>query len=187
MTAPGKPSGRDLVITVSGLHGTGKTTYAMRIAEALGLRYVSAGEMFRRMAEEREITLEEMSRLAEGDPEIDRLVDERTRGEARRGGAVIDATLSGWMVQDADIKIFLTAPLDVRVRRIAARDGLSVEEAEDATLLREEIERRRFGACYGIDISDLSIYDVVLNTELFDADGASGILKKVVEEYCSRR
>jgi len=178
-----KTPGRGLVITVSGLHGTGKSTHARRLAEALGLRHVSAGMMFRRMAEERGVTLREMSRLAEEDPEIDRLVDERTKEEAMEGGVVVDAALSGWMAEDADIKVFLTAPLEERIRRIAARDGATFREAREATLLREEIERERFKRYYGIDIADLSIYDVVLNSELFDADGTARILKRVVEEY----
>ena len=173
------------MITVSGLHGTGKSTHARRLAEALGLRYVSAGVLFRGMAEARGVALEEMSRLAEEDPEIDRLVDGRTREEAARGGAVIDAALSGWLVEDADIRVFLTAPLEARVMRIAARDGLAVEEAREATRLREEIERERFRGLYGIDVSDLSIYDVILNTELFDPDGTARILKRIVEEYRS--
>ncbi|KON30692.1 hypothetical protein AC482_03305, partial [miscellaneous Crenarchaeota group-15 archaeon DG-45] len=80
---------------------------------------------------------------------------------------------------------FLTAPLEARVMRIAARDGLAVEEAREATRLREGIERERFMRLYGIDVSDLSIYDVVLNTELFDPDGTARILKRIVEEYRS--
>jgi len=174
-----------LVITVSGRHGTGKSTHARRLAKALGIRYVSAGIMFRQMAEERGVTLEELSRLADESPELDRLVDERTRREARRGGVVIDGALSGWIVDHADLKVFLTAPLEARIRRIAARDGITVDEAKEATLLREEIERERFKRYYGIDLSDLSIYDLVLNTDLFDADGTARILKKVVDEYYS--
>ena len=178
---------RDLVIAVSGLHGSGKSVHAKLLAKTFGLRYVSAGTLFRRMAEDRDLTLEEMSRLAEEDPEIDKLVDDQTKIEASKGWVVIDAALSGWMVEDADIKIFLTAPFEARVRRIANRDCASPEEAREATRLREEVERDRFMRYYGIDIYDLSIYDVVLNTELFTIDGTAGILKRIVEEYRSSR
>ena len=173
---------RGLVITVSGLHGSGTSTQARRLAKALGLRYVSAGLLFRRIAEERGLTLEELSRLAEENPELDRMIDERTREEARRGGVVIDAALAGWMAGDADLKIFLTAPLEERVRRIARREGLSLEEAMRETLKRERSERERFKRYYGIDINDLSIYDVVLNTALFKPDATARILRGIVEE-----
>ena len=173
---------RGLVITVSGLHGSGTSTQARRLAESLGLRYVSAGLLFRRIAEERGLTLEELSRLAEESPELDRMIDERTKEEARRGGVVIDATLAGWMAEDADLKIFLTAPLEERVRRIARREGLSLEEAMRETLKRERSERERFKRYYGIDINDLSIYDVVLNTALFKPDATARILRGIVEE-----
>jgi len=173
---------RGLVITVSGLHGSGTSTQARRLAESLGLRYISAGLLFRRIAEERGLTLEELSRLAEESPELDRMIDERTKEEARRGGVVIDATLAGWMAEDADLKIFLTAPLEERVRRIARREGLSLEEAMRETLKRERSERERFKRYYGIDINDLSIYDVVLNTALFKPDVTARILRGIVEE-----
>ncbi|MFQ6053574.1 MAG: (d)CMP kinase [Candidatus Bathyarchaeia archaeon] len=178
-------SSKRIVITVSGLHGTGKSTAARRLSEALGLRYFSAGELMRSMAAERGISLEEFSSLAERDPELDRLVDDRTKEEAERGNVVIDAALSGWMADDADIKIFLTAPADVRIERIAHRDGVTVDEAREETLLRERSERNRYKRYYGVDVLDLSIYDLVLNTGLFDADGTARILKKVVDEYCS--
>ena len=48
-----KPPDRGLVITVSGFHGSGRTTHAKRLARAFGLRYVSSGTIFRQMAEER--------------------------------------------------------------------------------------------------------------------------------------
>ncbi|MBS7651603.1 MAG: AAA family ATPase [Candidatus Bathyarchaeia archaeon] len=176
-----------LVIAIGGLHGTGKSTHARRLARALGLRYVSAGLLFRRLAEERGVSLEELSRSAEEDPDIDRLIDGMTREEARRGGVVIDGALSAWMAEEADIKILLTSPLEARIERIAARDGLTIEEARRRTLSREEMERGRFKKLYGIDVLDTSIYDIVINTELFDAEGTARILKKIVHEYCSKR
>ena len=184
---PSRRRRRGLVITVSGLHGSGTSTQARRLAEALGLRYVSAGLLFRRIAEERGLTLEELSRLAEEDPELDRMIDERTKEEARRGGVVIDATLAGWMAEDADLKIFLTAPLEERIKRIARRERLSLDEARRETLKREQSERERFKRYYGIDINDLSIYDVVLNTALFKPDATARILRRIVQELQGER
>jgi cytidylate kinase len=188
MTEPrGKRPERGLVIAVSGLHGSGRSTHAKRLAEEFGLRYVSSGTIFRQMAEERGLTLDEMSRLTEEDPEFDKLIDERAREESRRGGVVVDATLSGWMCEDPDLRIFLTTPLEARIRRIAEREGIGLEEARMETVARAESERERFRDYYGVDVSDLSAYDLVLNTDLFDPDGTARILKRFVEEYCSGR
>lgn len=176
---------RGLTIAVSGFHGSGRTTHAKRLAESLGLRYLSSGMIFRQVAKEKGLSLEEMSRIAENDPEFDKLIDKRAKEESVGGGIVVDATLAGWMVEDPDLSIFLTAPFTARVNRIARRENLSLEEAEKETRTREESERQRFLRYYGMDINDLSIYDVVLNTELFSPDGTARILKKIVDEYCS--
>lgn len=187
MTGSGSKTGRGLVIAVSGRHGSGRSTHAKRLAEAFGLRYVSSGTIFRQMSQERGITLEEMSKLTEKNPEIDNLIDEKAREESVKGGVVVDATLSGWMTYEPHIRIFLTTPLEARIRRIANREGIGLEEARAETLMRAESERQRFKDYYGVDIDDMTIYDVVLNTDLFDPDGTARILKRIVEEYCSGR
>ncbi|MBS7637800.1 AAA family ATPase [Candidatus Bathyarchaeota archaeon] len=174
---------RSLVIAIGGLHGTGKSTQARRLAASLGLRYVSAGHLFRKLAEEAGVSLEELSKMADEDPEIDLLIDEMTKEEAKRGGVVIDGALSAWMAENADIKILLTSPLEARVERIAARDGLTLEEARRRTLEREEMERNRFKRYYGIDITDTSVYDIVINTQLFDAKSTARILKNIAMEF----
>lgn len=180
-----KTSKRRLVITVSGVHGSGRSTHAKKLAEAFNLRYVSSGTIFRQMAEERGVSLEEMSRMTEEDPELDRMIDERAIEESKKEGVVIDATLSGWMAHEPDIRIFLKTSFEARIRRIAEREGIPYEEAEKETRVREESERERFLEYYGVDVTDLSIYDVILNTELYEPEGTARILKRVVEEYCS--
>ena len=179
-------SERGLVITVSGVHGSGRSTHAKKLAETFALRYVSSGTIFRQMADERGIGVEEMSKLTEENPELDRMIDERATEESKKGRVVIDATLSGWMAHDPDIRIFLKTPFEARIRRIAKREGIPYEEAEKETTIREESERERF-QYYNVDVSDLSIYDVILNTELYEPEGTARILKSVVEEYCSIR
>ena len=182
----GKPKKyEELVITVSGYHGSGRSTHATRLAETFGLRYVSLGTIFRQIAKERGLSLEEMSKLTEEDSEIDRMIDERAKEESKQLGVVIDATLAGWMAEDPDIRIFLLTSFEERIRRIADREDISYEESEKETVAREKSEMERFRIYYKVNIEDLSIYDVVLNTELCEADATALILKSVVEEYCS--
>jgi cytidylate kinase len=182
----GKPrQPEELVITVSGYHGSGRSTHSTRLAETFGLRYVSSGTIFRQLAQERGLSLEKMSKLTEENSEIDRKIDERANEESKKPGVVIDATLAGWMADDPDIRIFLHCSFEERVRRIADREDISFEEAERETVAREESEKERFKIYYKVNIEDLSIYDIVLNTELFEVDATARILKRFVEEYCT--
>ncbi|MBE0526381.1 MAG: AAA family ATPase, partial [Candidatus Thorarchaeota archaeon] len=97
------------VITIGGLHGTGKSSVADSIAQKFGLRRVSAGVIFRELAEERGLTLEEFSRIAEGDLDIDKLIDDTQKDAAKNGNCVIDGQLAAWMAGElSDLNILLT-------------------------------------------------------------------------------
>ncbi len=171
-----------IVIAISGQHGSGKTTYAKAVARELGLRYVSAGDFFREIAKERGMSLEELNKLAERSDELDRMIDERTKKEAKKGGVVLDGLLAAWMAGDlADVKIYVKASDEERYRRLAKRDGLSFEEAKRQTKIREESERRRFKEYYGIDIDDLSIYDLVIDSTRLSKEACVKIILDFIE------
>lgn len=176
------------IITVSGPHGTGKSTYAKALAEALGLRYVSAGELFRDLAKQHSLSLEAFSHRAADDPSIDRMLDERTKAEAEKGGVVIDAQLAAWMVRDlADVKMLLTAPDEVRFRRIAERDGCDVAHAMRETENRESIQKQRYKKYYGIDVTDLSIYDLKIDTSLYPIEKTKLVVIDAVRNFLRGR
>ena len=177
-----------LVIAVSGPPASGKTTYAKKIAARFGLRYVSAGELFRRLAAEHGLSLEEFHKLAEKDPRYDKLVDERSREEAKKGNVVLDGHLTAWIVKDlADILIYVKAPLEVRARRLASRDNKPYEEALREIALREESNRERFLKFYGIDIRDLSIFDLIIDTAKLPLESTWRVIETFVEEYLKTR
>lgn len=172
---------RVVVIAISGLHGAGKTTVARALAKKFGLRYVCAGTIFRQLAKENGMTLEEFSRYAERNPAIDRLIDERTVAAAEEGDVLIDARLAGWMAKQADLKILLTAPLEVRVRRIARRERRSYREVLKETVRREESEARRFRRLYRINVNDLSPFDLIVNNKNLAAEETTRLLELAVE------
>jgi cytidylate kinase len=83
--------------------------------------------------------------------------------------------------EHSDFNILLTAPLDVRVQRIADRDKTGFEFAKQETLAREESERNRYLRYYDIDVRDLSVYDLILNTAKYDLEGVFAVLKAAIE------
>jgi cytidylate kinase len=176
---------KELVITLAGHHGSGRTTNAKGLADSLGLRYISTGMLFRERAEELGVSLEEMNRQAAEDREFDNWLDNRTKEESRKRGIVIDASLSAWMAEDPDLRIYVTCPFEVRVKRMADREGREYDEVEQETRAREALEQTRYQEYYDVDISDLSVYDVILNTGIFSIEASARILKNLVEEYVS--
>ena len=166
-----------MIVTVSGPHGSGKSTYAAKLAGSLALRHVSAGMLFRKLAEERKVSLEKFQEMAAADPSIDRLVDERTMMEAERGDVVVDGQLAGWVLKEiSDLRILLTAPLVVRLERIAARDHISLEEARRQTLHREAVQAERYRKHYGFTVDDWSIYHLILDTSFGSIEDTAKIL-----------
>ncbi len=125
--------------------------------------------------------------MAADDPEIDKLIDERTKAEGEKGNVVIDAQLGAWMVKDlATVKVLIVASDDVRFRRIAVRDGISVERAREQTLAREAIQRERYKKYYGIDVADQSIYDVKIDAGLYSIEKAKSVVVESVRSFLSR-
>jgi cytidylate kinase len=179
---------KGLVITVSGPHGTGKSTYARALAEALGLRYVCAGELFRKLARENAMSLEAFSKYAADNATIDKLIDERTRAEAKKGNVVIDAQLGALLLkEDADIRLLLVAADEVRFRRIAARDRVSFETARRETLGREQIQRDRYKKYYDIDVTDQTVYNLKIDTGLDSIDGTKATILQEVLKLLNRQ
>lgn len=155
-----------MIITIGGSIGSGKTTLAKELSNKFKLKHVSAGLVMRKMAEKMEMTIEEFSKYAESDPEIDMEID-RQQKKMAKGDCVVDGRLSAYFL-DPDLRIWLTAPLKVRINRLAKRDKKIKEDAKTALMDRENSEKKRYMEIYGINLDDMTNYDLVINTETFD-------------------
>jgi predicted cytidylate kinase len=157
-----------VLITISGLPGSGKTTVARLVAAALGLEHVYAGDIFRRQAEQHGMTLEEYARRAETDHSIDRALDEQMRRRARSGNAVLEGRLAAFMADEAGVpalKVFLDADEAVRAERIVGREGGDAALRLREIQAREASDARRYREIYGFDYHDRERYDLVLVTD----------------------
>jgi cytidylate kinase len=174
-----------MLLTVSGPPGAGKSTTVTALAEAFDLEHVSGGDIFRDLADERGLTAVEFNRLAEEDDQIDRDLDRRLRATAlERDDLLLESRLAGWLAGDAaDFRLWLDAPIEVRAARIAEREDKSAETALTETREREESEALRYQEYYGIDIADLSIYDITLNTARWSESEVPDVLTAALKAY----
>jgi len=170
-------------ITVSGLPGSGTTSLSRYLADRHGFTMISAGEVFRQLAQEHNMALADFGKLAEQDSSFDKLIDARQKEIAsERDNIIIEGRLSGWMVDEADLKVWLFAPIGCRISRIVSRDNVAdTKAAEMITVERERCEAARYRTYYDIDINDLSIYHMILNSEHWDVTGLGTIVSAAID------
>ena len=174
----------NLFITVSGPPGCGATTVSEGIARALDCGHVSGGDIFRELAEERDMSLSQLIAKTDETDEIDRALDRRLRTIAEQWGAsnkafVLESRLAGWLAGNrADLRIWLDAPEEVRVARTRDR-----EEMEAEMRVREVSEAGRYESYYDIDITDHSFYDLAVNTARWSPATLLDMVLTAVEQY----
>lgn len=151
-------------LLLSGLSGTGSTTAAKQIARDLGLEYIYGGQIFRGMARERGISLEELAESLERDQETEREIDRRLVAAGREDNVLIEGRTIGWIFprEVPAVRIWLTCDLEERLRRVQGREH-HPRSAENL-LRREASDNRRYQALYGIDPGDFEPFDLVLDT-----------------------
>ena len=176
---------KNMVITISGPAGSGKSYCASSLSRIYGVPCHSAGSIFRQMALERGITIEELTIRAHSDPKIDREIDRRTEELARGGGVILEGRLVAYFASGSPqrLSFYLTAPFEERSKRIAEREGFTLEEAITRTRAREEGERQRYNDLYGLDTSDLSVYDFVINTSIWGKEPEVTLLRRIIDTY----
>lgn len=165
-----------MIITIGGLPGTGTTTAAKLLSEKLDIPFVSTGSIFRQMAKERGMSVLEFSDLAENDTTIDIEIDKRQAELAKSSSdLIIEGRLSAYFV-DADLKLWLNAPLNIRAERIADRESKDVDLAIHEIEIREESEALRYKEIHNIDINNMDIYDLVINSGNFNPESIISII-----------
>jgi cytidylate kinase len=176
-----------LLITISGLPGSGTTTASRLVADALGLERVPGGEVFRQLAAEAGMSLAEFGVHAQDHPEIDIELDRRLTERAREGGCVIESRLAGWLTSRAElpaVRVWIDCSEQIRAERVARRDGTTVEQAMLDNGARAELEHARYLSVYDIDLNDRSTYDLVLeSTDAPAADLADDVIRAAVARF----
>lgn len=176
-------------IVFNGDLGSGKSTVSVEIAKRLGLRRVSVGDLYRQMAQERQMTALQLNLHAELDQAVDGYVDQLQRDIAASGEhLVMDSRLAWHFFTDA-LKVHMITEPGEAARRVLLRPSgpaesyTSLEEAKARLRERSESERGRFIIRYGVDKARLRNYDLVCDTTRASVEE---VITHIVDAYEGR-
>ncbi|MBA7529419.1 Cytidylate kinase [subsurface metagenome] len=177
----GKEEKKKVVICISGMTGSGKSTVAKRLADKYGLGYFSGGNALRALAQEEGYTSNVRGwwETSEGlnflqqrmrNPAFDKKIDEQLLELAAEGNVVLDSWTMPWLLNEG-FKVWLEASPQVRAKRVVTRDSIGIEEAVKALNEKDERTRQIYKALYGFDLGhDLSPFNLVLATDELEPD-----------------
>ncbi len=161
-----------MIITISGLPGSGKSTVGKMIAKQLGYEYFSMGDLRGHMAMERGMTIDELNKLGEKESWTDLDADEEQKKMGQtKDNIVIEGRLS-WHFIPHSFKIFLTVDipeaakrsLENRAERKDEKPVASMAEAEAAIRERLASDKKRYLQHYGLNYTDPKNYDLLIDT-----------------------
>ncbi|MDR3137365.1 MAG: dephospho-CoA kinase [Tannerellaceae bacterium] len=174
-------------ITITGDLGSGKSAVSRLLAQQLGCTVISTGAIQRTIAAEHGMTTLELNKYTETHPEIDDLIDSRIKALADSPELyVIDSRLAWFFLPDS-FKVYLTVHAEVAVERVlgdAARKQTEAYTSRTAAIAdlseRKRRENIRFLNYYGADCTNLSLFDIVVDTSLLTPHE---VATRVVEGY----
>ena len=184
---------KKIIVCISGLAGTGKSTLAKQIAKKYNLNYYSGGDALKELAAEEGYNSqmngwwespEGLKFLAkrEKDLTFDKLVDEKLIEFSKKGEVLLDSWTMPWLL-NSGFKIWLAASEDKRTERIANRDKLTIQQARKVLREKETRTKKIYRKLYGFKLGeDFDPFHIIIDTEKLTAKEVFEILCQVMEK-----
>jgi CMP/dCMP kinase len=185
-------SEKKIVICISGMAGTGKSTLSKKLAEKYKLNCYSGGDALKELAK-----AEGYDSLSQGwwespeglnflkeranYPKFDEAVDAKLLEYAQQGNVLLDSWTMPWLLKEG-FKIWLMASIDKRARRVAERDKITVNEAFKVLEEKESRTKAIYKKLYGFVLGeDFAPFDLVLDTDNLNAEEVFEVLCRVID------
>lgn len=177
-------------ITLTGLGGTGTSTVGRMIAEQLGITFKSGGSFQREAAAAHGMSVYEWDEYVKSHPEHDLQVEEmQKRFVSETPAYVLESRLS-WFVAPEAFNVRMDCDFEVRIQRIANREGISFDDAKKLNIERVNTYNDRFGSLYNIpDFVGLddSRFDFVIDTSTISPREVAEVIITKAEEFYARQ
>ncbi|MFZ2555342.1 MAG: AAA family ATPase [Minisyncoccia bacterium] len=135
-------------VSIFGNPGTGKSTVGKLLASRLGFEFKSSGNMFRDMAAELRMTVEELDVRSQHDSQYDIKLDQMVVEYGKTHDDFIIESRLAWHFIPDSIKLALVCEENEAARRVAEREGISQEKAKENNDLRLATYAKRYPVYY---------------------------------------
>lgn len=161
------------VISITGKPCSGKSTIAKLLEKDYGFKRISMGDMFKEEAKRRGMSTEEFTSFRVNDSSFDVYMDKQIPSFIKKfdGQNVIIESRVAWHFLPDSFKVFIDLDEDEIAKRLVDSDRVGKEkytdfdEAKRSTISRWNNELEVYKKTYDIDCSDLTNYDLVLNSK----------------------
>jgi cytidylate kinase len=182
---------KKMVICISGMAGTGKSTLSKKLAKKYTLKCYSGGDVLKELAKAEGYDVSSQGwwespkglnflKERENDPKFDRAVDAKLLEYADQGNVLLDSWTMPWLLKDG-FKIWLMASIEKRAARVAKRDKITVGEAFKVLKEKEARTKAIYQKLYGFALGeDFAPFDLVLDTDNLSADEVFEVLCRVI-------
>jgi cytidylate kinase len=191
-------SQKHMVICISGMAGTGKSTLAKKLAQKYGFDYYSGGDALKVLASEEGYDASrpgwwespqglKFLRQREGDAKFDQAVDQKLLEYTEKGNVLLDSWTMPWLLKSG-FKIWLLASMEKRAARVAQRDQITVVQALKVLKEKEERTKGIYKKLYGFMLGeDFQPFNLVLDTESLNAEEVFQVLCEVIDNMILER
>ena len=157
-------------LSITGDIGSGKSAVSRLLQKETGYPLYSTGAIQRRIAERYGMTTLELNKYSETHPEIDDEIDSESIRLGKTDESFIIDSRIAWHFIPHSFKVYLVVDINIAAQRIFGDRGRTSEGYDDLDAAVSDIRKRRqsevdrFRSTYGIDLSDLGNYDLIVDT-----------------------
>jgi cytidylate kinase len=189
---------KSVVICISGMAGTGKSTLSKKLAKKYNLQYYSGGDALKALAAEEGYNSstrgwwespEGLTFLEKRETNLkfDKAVDDKLIEYAQKGRVLLDSWTMPWLLK-IGFKIWLIASVEKRAERIAKRDRIPKKKALQVLKEKEARTKAIYKKLYGFTLGeDFEPFDLVLDTDNLNASEVFEVLSKIVDKVVLER
>ena len=178
------------IITICGGLGSGKSSTAKGVAQALDFKHFSSGDFFRQVGLELGLSVTETNIKAETYPKIDEMTDQKLRDLNNENKLVIDSRTAYYWIPES-FKVYLDLSPEIAKERIfnSLKEDKLREQSEQVKT-REEVfkkmterfssEQKRYWDLYKINNTGRNQFDLIIDT---NKNNLEEVIQIVVSEY----